>query len=438
MMSAIETLPDLRERWPPRPERPHGGLRVVLAASLGNALEWYDFTIYVLFAAHIARNFFPGGDASSELVKSFLAFGVGFLVRPLGAIVIGLYSDRAGRKAALMLTIGLMAIGTLVIAVAPTYAVLGIGAPLLILVGRVLQGFSAGGEIGGAAAFLVEHAPAGRRGQYAAWLQASMAASNILGALVALAVGAVLTQAQIGEWGWRIPFAVGLVIAPVGLWLRRGLDETPVFAAAEPAPIGAPLMVLFRRHPRRLLCAFAISVLWAVCVYALVIYMPVHVQRTLGFSGSQAFTASLVGNVLLAASCFVSGGLADRVGRRRLLLAAGAMLSVGAPLLMIALQSHPTTMVLIAVQASFCILVGLFSGAVPAALSQLFPTAIRATGVAIAYNAAVTVFGGFAPALLAALAAGPAGALAPAFYVTAAGIVALVGLAALPKDGVAE
>jgi MHS family proline/betaine transporter-like MFS transporter len=200
--------------------RPTGTARAVVAASIGNMLEWYDFTVYASFAIYIAHNFFPSNDPSIDLLKAFLAFGVGFIVRPIGAIIIGIYGDRAGRKAALTLTILVMAAGTLIIAAAPIYAVIGFGAPLLLLTGRILQGFSAGGEIGGAAAFLVENASADRKGIYASWLQASMGMSNILGALVAMSVTALLAPDQIMSWGWRIPFMVGLLIAPVGLVLR--------------------------------------------------------------------------------------------------------------------------------------------------------------------------------------------------------------------------
>ena len=416
------------------PKRRQGHGRILLAASLGNALEWYDFTIYVLFAVQIGRNFFPDGSETAGLLKAFLTFGVGFVVRPVGALLIGRYADRAGRKAALTLTIGLMALGTLMLALAPTYAVIGIGAPLIILAGRVLQGFSAGGEIGGAAAFLVEHAPPGRKGLYAACLQASMAASNILGALVALAIASVLTHEQVGDWGWRVPFLLGLVIAPVGLWLRGTLEETPDFLAADargatkPAPLGA----VFAGQQGALVRGFGLSILWAVSVYVLVIYMPVYVQQTLHFRPEQAFAAALVGNVCLVLACFASGMLADRLGRRRVLAgAAFAILVLVIPLLHL-LQAAPTTATLIAVQTGFCILVGLYSGAAPAALADLFPAPIRSTGMSVTYNAAVTLFGGFAPAILTALSATPIALQAPAFYVA---LAAVCGLAATATWG---
>src|SRR5271155_5136627 len=214
-----------------QPEGGASGTRAILAASVGNLLEWYDFSVYALFAIYIAANFFPRGAPGLDLVKTFLVFGLGFVIRPLGAILIGVYGDRAGRKAALTLTILIMAGGTLIIAAAPSHARIGIGAPLLLLLGRILQGFSAGGEIGSATAFLVEHAPPKRQGRYTAALQGSMGMSNILGALVAFAVTALLPGDQVADWGWRIPFFVGLLILPVGIYLRRTLEETPQFRA---------------------------------------------------------------------------------------------------------------------------------------------------------------------------------------------------------------
>src|SRR5271170_8090797 len=192
-------------------------------------LEWYDFTVYALFAGFIAGNFFPGDDPNTRLLKTFLFFGLGFIVRPLGAVLIGNYGDRAGRKAALTLTILLMAAGTGIIAFSPTYANIGVGAPILLLLGRVLQGFSAGGEIGGATAYLLETGDPKERGRVASWLEASMGMANILGALAAFSVTSMLSESALRSWGWRLPFIVGLAIAPVGLYLRRSLSETQDF-----------------------------------------------------------------------------------------------------------------------------------------------------------------------------------------------------------------
>ncbi|CAB3750527.1 MFS transporter [Burkholderia puraquae] len=411
--------------------------RAIAAASIGNALEWYDFSVYAFFAVYIAQNFFHRGDTGTELVEAFMAFGIGFIARPLGALAIGVYGDRAGRKAALTLTILVMAAGTGIIAFAPPYTAIGVGAPLLILCGRLLQGFSAGGEVGGAAAFLIEHAPADRKGRYASWLQASMAASNILGALVATAVTLTLSREQIGDWGWRIPFILGLAIAPVGLWLRKTLDETPHFraemarAAHAPAERKAPLLQVVRDYPRALVVGTGFSVLWAVCVYALVIYMPTHVQRALHFDGRDAFIASLVGNCLMAVTCVCAGSWSDRIGRRTVLTAGAVLMLVSVYPLLHWLADVHTLAALIVVQSAFCVMVAIFTGVAPAALSELFPTKVRATGMSLSYNIATTIFGGFAPAILAWLTQRSGNPFAPAWYVMAASVIALASIAAL-------
>nr|WKF58676.1 Proline/betaine transporter [Paraburkholderia busanensis] len=415
------------------------GRRAVLAASIGNALEWYDFSVYAFFAVYIAQNFFSRGDAAAELLEAFLAFGLGFVVRPLGALVLGVYGDRAGRKAALTVTILVMALGTAIIAFAPPYTAIGFGAPMLIVCGRMLQGFSAGGEVGGAAAFLIEHAPPEKKGKYASWLQASMAISNILGALIATAVTLLLSREQIGEWGWRVPFILGLAIAPVGLWLRKTLHETPQFEAeldrqhrVEQAA-KTPLLQVVRDYPKALAAGFGFSILWAVCVYVLIIFMPIYVQRTLHFEGHDAFLAALIGNCFMALACVYAGALSDRFGRRLVLRWGAALMLVGVYPLLAWLQAVHTLAALIVVQVAFCVMVALFTGVAPSALSELFPTRVRSTGMSLSYNAAVTIFGGFAPAILTWLTERTGNAFAPAWYVMAASVVALISIACLPS-----
>lgn len=415
-----------------------GHRKAIAAAAIGNAFEWYDFAIFVLFAPYIAAAFFPSESETAGLIKAFIAFGSGFIARPVGAVLIGYYGDYAGRKAALTMTFGLMALGTLIIALAPTHAMIGSWAAVLILVGRLLQGLSAGGEIGGATAFLVEYAPPGRKARYAAWLQASMAMSNILGALVALTVHAVMPEATLAEWGWRLPFLFGLLIVPIGLWLRATLTDTPEFIAAhaQDRSKDAPIMATLASHGANIAQGFGVSVLSGVCAYALVIYMPVHLQKALGFSSQDAFIAALLGNLVLIGMCFVSGGLADRFGRRRLMLGSAAALLVGTPILMAILQQFPVLPVLLIVNVCFCGLFGLYGGAMPAVLAALFPTHVRSTGVSISYNAAITIFAGFAPAIITWLSANGIGAQAPALYVAAAALAALTAIVTLPKlDG---
>lgn len=424
----------------PDPIAPSAGTRkrAVIAAATGNALEWYDFTVYALFAVYIGQNFFKNDDPTVQLIGSFMAFGLGYVARPLGALLLGSYGDRAGRKAALTMTIMLMALGTLLIAIAPPYAAIGIGAPLLIVCGRLLQGFSAGGEIGGATAFLVEHAPPDKKGQYASWLQASMGMSNVLGALVATVVTTMFSEQQIGEWAWRLPFIIGLAIAPVGLWMRATLDETPHFKEIEArakhgvATKKTPLRQLVRECPRQLLVGMGLSVLWAAGPYSLIIYMPIYQQKTMGFSSSQAFLASFIGNFFLIGGCLISGTLSDRLGRRTMLRIGAASLLVCVYPLMMWLQHAHTTQVLVIVQCMFCTLIALFVGVAPAALSEIFPTEVRSSGMSLSYNTAVTLLGGFAPAILTWITYATGIAFAPALYVMAAAVISLVAISMLP------
>jgi MHS family proline/betaine transporter-like MFS transporter len=337
-----------------------------------------------------------------------------------------------------------MAAGSLCIAVAPPYAVIVIGAPLLILCGRLLQGLSAGGEIGGAVSFLVEHAPPERRGAYAAWLQSSMGVSNILGALTGATLSAALTPEQLSSWGWRVPFILGLSVAPVGLWLRASLEETPAFEAAErergaaaPQHLLTSLRDVFVEQPRALAVAAGISIVWVVGVYTLLLYMPTYVQRSLGFTPSEAFTASVVGNVAMAVGCILAGRLSDHIGRT-LTVRIGTLLLLIAtyPVLAWVVSARTVTALFIG-QTLFCAIVSVFTGSVPAVLASLFPPRLRSTGVSLTYNFAAVVFGGFAPAVLTFLTESTHNIMAPAFYVVAAAIVSLIALAFVPR-GIAE
>ena len=424
----------------PALSRPHyAGPRAILAASIGNALEWYDFSVYAFFAIYISRNVFVDSGGAAALIDAFLVYGVAFVARPVGAVVLGAYGDRSGRRAALTLSLILMAAGSLCIAIAPPYAVVGVGAPLLILCGRLLQGLSAGGEIGGAVSFLVEHAPPERRGAYAAWLQSSMGVSNILGALTGATLSALLTPEQLSSWGWRIPFILGLSVAPVGLWLRASLEETPAFEAArregsQPKHLLTSLRDVVVEQPRALCIAAGISVVWVVAVYTLLLYMPTYVQRSLGFSPSEAFTASVVGNVVMALGCIAAGRISDRIGRVLTVRIGTLLLLVGTYPVLAWVVSTRTVTALFVGQTLFCAIVSVFTGSVPAVLAALFPPRLRSTGVSLTYNFAAVVFGGFAPAVLTFLTESTHNTMAPAFYVVAAAAVSFLALAFVPRS----
>lgn len=409
--------------------RSAGGTRAILAASLGNLLEWYDFAVYALFAIYIGANFFPHQDSGAKLVSAFLVFGLGFVVRPLGAIVLGTYGDRAGRKAALTATILIMAGGTFIIAIAPVYGAIGIGAPVILTAGRVLQGFSAGGEIGSAAAFLVEHAPPARKGLFSAWLQGSMGMSNILGALVAFTITSSMPESEILRWGWRLPFFLGLAIVPLGLYLRRTLEETPDFRQELliKRPLGQPLRKVFQGHLAALAAGFGISITWAAAVYVLLIYMPVYLQRALSFTPVQAFGGSLVENVVFVAGCFAFGALADRIGYARMQTCGAVALALTVIPLFWWLDASRSIPVLMIVLACLGLVAASFTSVAPTVLAGLFPIRVRVTGVSLVYNAGFTLFGGFAPAVLTWFKDTTAGSVyAPAWYVALAAIPALL------------
>lgn len=287
--------------------------RAVVAASIGNALEWFDLVVYGFFAITISRLFFPAGNDTVSLLLTLGTFGVSFFMRPLGAIVLGAYADRHGRKAALTLSILLMMAGTFVIAVLPTYATIGIAAPVVLVGARLMQGFSAGGEFGSATAFLAEHVP-GRRGFFASWQVASQGLTTLLAAIFGTALNAGLTSAQMAAWGWRVPFCFGLLLGPVAYYIRSKVDETPEFLASTPA--ANPLRDTFAAHKGRLAAAIGAVVLGTVATY-LVLFMPTYGVKELKLAPSAAFAAILVVGVIQMGFAPVVGHWSDRHGRVR-------------------------------------------------------------------------------------------------------------------------
>ncbi|QEL26240.1 MFS transporter [Bosea sp. F3-2] len=408
--------------------------RAVIAAVVGNTLEWYDFAVYGFFALTLAKLFFPTGDATVSLLLTVATFGVGFVMRPVGALVLGTLADRRGRKAALSLTILLMALGTAMIGFAPTYATAGAWAPAIIVLARLIQGFFAGGEIGGATAFLVEHAPPERRGLYASWQQASQAGALLLGSLTGALLTGFLPQAELEAWGWRVPFMIGLLIAPVGLYIRSRVDETEAFKAilreraARPETTFSPLRDTLDRHRGAVITGFGITIAWTVCTYFFLVTMPTYAVRQLGVPQSASLLANSIGLVLIVVLAPVFGDWSDRVGRRPIMLASAlGILLLSWPLLFW-LTGQPSVFNLVLAQIVFAVLIAGFSGPAPAAMAELYPPAMRSTGLSIAYNLAVTLFGGFAPFITTWLIAQTGSALAPAWYVMLAAAISLSAL----------
>ncbi|MBB2917478.1 MFS transporter [Cupriavidus alkaliphilus] len=400
--------------------------RAIVATVIGNGLEWFDFTVYSFFAVIIARLFFPTGNDLSSLLLAVATFGVGFFMRPVGGIVLGVYADRVGRKAALSLTILLMALGTTLIGIAPTYDQIGILAPLLIVVARLMQGFSAGGEMGGATAFLTEYAPARQRAYYSSWIQASIGVAVLLGAAVGTFVTSSLSEEALNSWGWRLPFLLGIVIGPVGYYIRHHLDETPAFRdTAERAD--SPLKEIFQAYPRETAASFSMVILWTVCTYVLLFYMPTYAVKVLKVPQADGFVAGMAGGCAIMVFAPLVGLLADRIGRR-VLLSGSALLILVLAWPMFAYINHlPGLASLLVFQLVFGVLIATYTGPILAAFSELFPARVLSTGLSVAYNFAVTIFGGFASFIITWLIASTGSSMAPAIYVMIAAAISLVG-----------
>jgi MHS family proline/betaine transporter-like MFS transporter len=400
--------------------------RVVVAASIGNALEWFDLVVYGFFAVVIAKLFFPTGNDTVSLFLTLGTFGVSFFMRPLGAIVIGAYADRAGRKAALTLSILLMMSGTLIIAILPTYQAIGLAAPLILVVARLMQGFSAGGEFGSATAFLAEHEPR-RRGFFASWQVASQGLTTLLAAIFGVVLTGQLSAAQMASWGWRVPFFFGLLIGPVAWYIRTRLDETPEFLAA--ATTATPLRDTFASQKLRLVIAVGVVVLGTVSTY-LVLFMPTYGVKQLGLAPSVTFAAIALTGVIQMLVAPLVGHLSDRHGRTRIMLVSAVLLLVLIYPAFVYLVAHPGFGTLIVVQIVLGFLMTGYFGALPGLLSEIFPVQTRTTGMSLAYNIAVTIFGGFGPFIITWLIGATGSKVAPSFYMIFAAVVSLVALIA--------
>ncbi|MGN6316778.1 MFS transporter [Trinickia sp.] len=403
--------------------------RAVAATSIGNALEWFDLVVYGFFAVVIAKLFFPAGNDTVSLLLTLGTFGVSFFMRPLGAIVIGAYADRAGRKAALTLSILLMMLGTAIIVVLPTYETIGMAAPLILVLARLMQGFSAGGEFGSATAFLAEHVP-NRRGFFASWQVASQGLTTVLAAIFGTVLTSSLTPDQLMSWGWRVPFVFGLLIGPIAYYIRSNVDETPEFLAAQTTT--SPLRDTFAGHKTRLLIAIGIVVLGTVATY-LVLFMPTYGVKQLGLPPSVAFSAVvLTGLIQMVGSPFV-GHLSDKIGRTGLMLVSAALMLVLIYPAFAWLVAQPSAGTLIAVQVAMGVVVTGYFAALPGLLSEIFPVATRTTGMSLAYNIAVTIFGGFGPFIIAWLIRATGEKVAPSFYLMFAALLSFVALVAARK-----
>jgi len=395
--------------------------RHLRAAVMGNVLEWYDFIIYAFLATTIAAKFFPGENQTAALLATFATFGVGFLARPLGAVIIGTIGDTRGRKTALITTIFGMAAGTVGIGLLPTYETVGIWAPILLVAMRLIQGLAAGGEWGGATAFIVESAPERSRGFYGSIGQASIAASNLLASLVVAVIGTLLASEVMEDWGWRIPFLLGGVLFILGLWMRSNIEETPAFRQAKTDSVAKQestesAFVMMAK-------AFGFTIVWTVAYYVMLNYIVTFLKVHAGFSQPQALWVNSGALLVLVITTPLFGHLSDKIGRKPLLLACCAAFVVLPYPVFSLMLANPSVYVLMAALMLVNLFIAAFSGAGPAALSELFPTHRRTLLMSVGYSISVAIFGGFAPYISTKLIDLTGSPIAPSYYLILAGLV---------------
>lgn len=371
--------------------------RAIAAGTFGNFVEWFDWSIYGFFAPVLAAQFFPQSSELARLLNVFAVFAIGFLVRPLGAAVLGPYADRHGRRAGMSLTISLMAAASAVMAITPSYASIGVAAPVLLVLARSLQGFSAGGEFGTSSAYMVEHAEAGRRATVGAWQQVSVGFGTLLASLLAGMMFQLLPPAALAAWGWRVAFGVAALLGLAGLYLRLRVSDTPTFLSltARGARSRAPLAEVFREHPRSVLRVVAMVAAGTALVQFWFAYLPTLAHLLTGSvlrTGQNAATIALaVFTVLLP----LSGRLSDRFGRRRLLMvfALGTAV-VFAPALLL---MRPTLLGIALPAVISAVLLAAYAGSLAAVMAEQFPPEVRSAGISVPYGLAVAVFGGLTP-----------------------------------------
>ncbi|MGW2212055.1 MFS transporter [Streptomyces sp. NPDC001781] len=415
--------------------------RAVGASALGNCMEWFDFGVYSYLAATLGKVFFPGASPGAQVISSFATFAAAFVVRPLGGLVFGPLGDRLGRQKVLATTMIMMAVGTFAIGVIPGYSTIGIAAPVLLLIARMVQGFSTGGEYGGATTFVAEYSPDRRRGFLSSWLDFGTFVGYALGSALVTVLNLLLSDAEMLSWGWRIPFLIAGPLGVIGLYMRMKLEESPAFQqqldehekslAQESA--GSEFKDIIKRHWAALLICMGLVLLYNVTNYMVTGYLPTYQTETLGRSSSSADVLVLIGMVWIVILITFLGRLSDRIGRRPLYgWAAAAMIVLAIPaFLLIRMEGAwaPILGVLILSTLLAC-----FAAPSAATLPALFPTAVRYAAMGIGFNFSVAAFGGTTPLVTAALVNATGDELMPAYYLMLAGLIGLVTVKFLPES----
>jgi len=397
-------------------------MRVIAAGVIGNLLEWYDFAIYGFFATQIGAAFFPAEDKVAQVLAAFGIFAIGYVMRPLGGVVTGYIGDRLGRRVALTFSVAAMAIPTFLVGVLPGYQTLGVMAPVLLTVLRVIQGLSVGGEYTTAMVFLVERAPPGRRGLIGAVCSCGASAGILLGSATGAALAAMVSAEALSEWAWRLPFILGLFVGLAGFALRRGIEEAPVNTDGQPT-----LLTTVRGELPLLLRLVGLSVFLAVGFYLMFLYVVTWLQTADGIAPEHALEINTLSILALMPTCLFTGWLSDRIGRRMTMLIAMAGAILGS-LPLFWLLHHQSNAMILAGQFGFVLIVGVYAGALPAALVEAAPHRGRCTVVAIGYNIPLGIIGGLTPMAATWLVARTGDDLSPAYMLIAAAVASTVAV----------
>jgi MHS family proline/betaine transporter-like MFS transporter len=412
----------------------------ILSCSLGQLFEVFDFLIFGLFAAQIGRAFFPNADPIISLLSSLATFGAGFLMRPLGALVLGYFGDRYGRKHALAASIALMAAASGLTGLVPSYASIGITGTILLVSCRLLQGFSMGGEWGGAATFLSEHSPAARRGLVGSFQAIGGGIAALIASLTALVMHSTLDETALNSWGWRVPFLVGSCLGPFALYLRTRVEETPAFTKVMTAHevTRVPLKEVFTQYGGAVATAIGISAISVTLQYMYVVFVPQYATQTLKIDQQAAFYTSAIGSVINISLLPVMGALSDRIGRRVMIIGCAFLsLTTTYPLFML-LVHYPTPGGLLAVQVASNIIQPVFTGTITAILAELFVTKVRYTALSLSYAISVITFGGFSPFIATYLVRSTGDLLSPAYLVMAVALISGVAAMFVKERGSTE
>lgn len=396
----------------------------LVAVVLGNAVEFFDFGVYATFAVMIGHTFFPSDSGFVSLMLSLIAFGIGFIVRPLGAVVIGAYADRVGRKPAMLLTMVLMGIGTGGLAILPGYETIGVAAPILLVIIRLLQGLAWGGEAGPATTYILEAAPPHKRGSYACWQVVAQGLAAVAAGLVGYGLSLVLTDQQMSEFGWRIPFVIGLVILPIGLYLRRNLHETFHGQGEETKTVDVVKTVVGSHRKKIILGVLVLS--GSTITQYFLNYMTTFALTELKLSTSISMFSTLIVGGVMAVFAVVGGRLCDKFGRKKVIIIPRLVLLIILLPLMQIISSHPSTGVFLASVAILTALHGMSGAALIVLLVESFPRSIRSTGFSIVYALGIAGFGGTAQIIIAWLIGTTGSAMSPALYLIVANIACIV------------